>query len=246
MGARDIIEQAKPQSSIDDRTRVLVNMRGRYHLEKWHQTPNRKVSLFACRIQRLSPATVLMTAPVSGDIGDWVVAQFNELGRLRGQIQRRLGFGFVMSLDLDDEARHRMVEKIVWLEKFQNYAVSEARRHTRIVPKSAQSTLVLPDASLVPCFVIDISSSGAAVSADIDVRVGMPLALGTAVGRVVRQLDPGFAIQFIETLPPADLERRVIRTADELVPDLRKQIQAANRMNVVAATKPLDTTAPAA
>jgi hypothetical protein len=64
---------------------------------------------------------------------------------------------------------------------------------------------------------------------------------------VVRQLDPGFAIQFIETVPPADLERRVIRTADELVPDLRKQIQAAaNRMNAVAAAKPLDATAPAA
>ncbi|WMT89146.1 PilZ domain-containing protein [Pelagibacterium sp. H642] len=216
-------------ASLDDRTRVLVNMRGRYHLEKWQHAPDRKVSLFACRIQRLSPATILMNAPVSGEIGDWVVAQFNELGRLRGQIQRRLGFGFVMSLDLDEQARRKMLEKIVWFEKFQNFAVSDTRRHTRIVPTNPQSTLVLPDASLVSCFVIDISSSGAAVSADIEVKIGMPLALGTVVGRVVRQLDPGFAIQFIETIPSADLERRLIRSIDQLAPDLRKHIQAAGQ-----------------
>lgn len=229
MGAREDIQSTKAQISIDDRTRVLVNMRGRYHLEKWQHATDMKVSVFACRIQRLSPATILMNAPVSGDIGDWVVTQFNELGRLRGQIQRRLGFGFVMSLDLDDEARRKMFEKIVWLEKFKNFAVSDTRRHTRIVPSSAESTLVLPDTSLVSCFVIDISSSGAAVSANIDVKVGMPLALGTVVGRVVRLLDPGFAIQFIETIPTTDLERRLIRTIDQLVPDLRKQIQATSR-----------------
>ena len=151
------------------------------------------------------------------------MAQFDGLGRLRGQIQRKLGFGFVMLLDLDEDGRKRMLDKIVWLEKFQNFAVSDTRRHSRIVPSSAQSTLVLSDASLVPCFVIDISSSGAAVSADIAVEVGMPMALGTVVGRVVRQLDPGFAIQFTQTIPQADLERRLIRTADQFIADMCEQ-----------------------
>lgn len=225
MGAQDGVQDS--HGAIDDRTRVLVNMRGRYHLEKWHQAPERRVTLFACRIQRLSPQKVLMAAPVSGEIGDWAVAQFNELGRLRGQIERRLGFGFVMSLDLDDEARRRMADKIVWLERLKNYSVVEARRHARIVPKNPESTLVLPNAHLVSCFVIDVSSSGAAVSADIEVAIGMPLALGTVVGRVIRLLNPGFAIEFIEPLHPAELERRTIRTAEQLVPDLRKQISGA-------------------
>ena len=226
MGAQDGVYQ-DGHGTIDDRTRVLVNMRGRYHLEKWHQAPERRVTLFACRIQRLSPQKVLMAAPVSGEIDDWVVAQFNELGRLRGQIQRRLGFGFVMSLDLDDEARRRMADKIVWLQRLKNYSVVEARRHTRIVPQSPESTLVLPNANLVPCFVIDVSSSGAAVSADIEVAIGMPLALGTVVGRVIRLLNPGFAIEFIEVIKPDEIEHRTIRTADQLVPDLRKQISNA-------------------
>lgn len=214
---------------IDDRTRVLVNMGGRYHLEKWHCMPGRRVSVFACRIQRLSPTKALIAAPVSGEIGDWVVAQFNDLGPLRGQIERKLGFGFVMSLDLNDEARRRMADKIIWLEKQKNFAVTEARRHSRVVPTNPESTLVLPDTTLVSCFVIDFSSSGAAVSADIEVETGMPLALGTVVGRVVRLLETGFAIQFVETIIPAELEHRAIRSASQLVPEPRMQINAATQ-----------------
>lgn len=226
MGAQDGIHQ-DGRGAIDDRTRVLVNMRGRYHLEKWHQAPERRITLFACRIQRLSPERALLAAPVAGEIGDRVVAQFNELGRLRGRIERLLGFGFVMALDLDTEARHRMADKIAWIERHKNFAVPEARRHARIVPQNPESTLVLADASLVPCFVIDVSSSGAAISADIEVEIGMPLALGTVVGRVVRHLNPGFAIAFIEIVRPTDLEHRTIRTPEQLVPEMRQRIAAA-------------------
>jgi hypothetical protein len=55
-----------------------------------------------------------------------------------------------------------------------------------------------------------MSVSGAAVSADIIPEMGMPLAVGTVVGRVVRQFAGGFAIQFIEPLPLDSLEERVL------------------------------------
>ena len=58
--------------------------------------------------------------------------------------------------------------------------------------------LTLADGSQLPCFVIDVSQSGVAVSADIWPSLGTPMAVGKLVGRVVRYLDVGFALQFMQ------------------------------------------------
>ncbi|SDG13626.1 PilZ domain-containing protein [Pelagibacterium luteolum] len=218
------VADATFRSALDDSVRLLANMPGRYHLEKWKHVQDRKVSEFACRIQRISPAMMGLAAPVSGNVGDWVVTHFPEFGRLRGQVQRTLGFGFTMALELSEAEKQRLADKIVWLGKRKNFAVSDLRRHTRIYPRNPESTLVLADGRLVPCFVIDLSRSGAAVSADIEVKIGTPMALGSVVGRIVRTLEPGFAIQFVEMLPESELERRLIRTAAELLPELRERL----------------------
>ena len=60
--------------------------------------------------------------------------------------------------------------------------------------------------SFVPCFVIDISQSGIAVSAHIWPDLGTPMAVGKLVGRVVRYLDVGFALQFLTIQPFEQLE----------------------------------------
>lgn len=222
-----LVDRLHTDTLLSDRNRVLTNIKGRYRLEKDDKGRESRTSVFACRIQRISPNRILLAAPVAGNIGDIVVAHFEEFGWLRGAIERKLGFGFVMGLDLDKVARETIAGKIVWLEKHKNFAVTDARNHPRIVPSMPESTLVLADARVVPCFVIDMSSSGAAVSADVEVTIGMPLAVGTAVGRVVRLLDPGFAIHFLARLPQADIERRVIRTLAQTLPELRQQVRSA-------------------
>jgi hypothetical protein len=63
----------------------------------------------------------------------------------------------------------------------------------------------------VPCFVVDISVSGAAVSADIVPRIGTVLAVGKVVGRVVRNIQGGFAVQFVEAQDRQEVEALVIR-----------------------------------
>ncbi|WP_404401578.1 PilZ domain-containing protein [Pelagibacterium halotolerans] len=196
---------------LDDRLRHLANMPGRYYLEKWRDKSGRKVSSFACRIQRISPQTVTLSAPVSGDVGDWVVMHFDEFGILRGKIVRPLGFGFVISLKMSDAQRARLAAKVLWAERRRNFEVSEMRRHKRIVPRNPESVLILADGSRVGCFVIDMSASGVAVSADIHAEIGLPLAVGSVVGRVVRQLDPGFAVEFVEPVVIEELEARIIR-----------------------------------
>ena len=67
------------------------------------------------------------------------------------------------------------------------------------------------DGTVCGCFVIDMSVSGVAVSADIQPEIGMPLAVGACVGRVVRIFPEGFAVKFVEPQSRDDLERRVAR-----------------------------------
>lgn len=159
---------------------------------------------------------MILAAPVGGDVGDWVTAHFDEFGVLRGQISRPLGFGFGVSLKMGNAERERLAAQVLWFERHKNFEVSDQRRHRRIFPRNPQSTLVLADGTAIDCFVINMSASGAAVSADLVVTIGMPMALGTAVGRVIRLLDPGFALEFIESIDVESLERRLIRHRGDL------------------------------
>jgi hypothetical protein len=84
--------------------------------------------------------------------------------------------------------------------------VPDKREHRRILPRDPRSTIFLADGQQVPCFIIDVSRSGAAVSAHYWPDLGTPMALGRVVGRVVRHLDVGFALQFIQPQEFEELE----------------------------------------
>ena len=101
--------------------------------------------------------------------------------------------------------------KIAYHEKLNKQEIVDKRKHKRLVPNNPLSTLILADGSSQRCFVIDMSVSGAAVSAEILPEVGMPLAVGKIVGRVVRHINGGFAVKFVETQGLNMLERMIIQ-----------------------------------
>jgi hypothetical protein len=71
--------------------------------------------------------------------------------------------------------------------------------------------VLLPDASVIGCFVFDMSVSGAAVSTELSPRLGDVLAVGKIVGRVVRVFPEGFAIRLIRLQDQDALERLLIQ-----------------------------------
>ena len=89
----------------------------------------------------------------------------------------------------------------------------DLRKQARIIPESPHSMLTFADGTIRPCFIIDMSASGAAVSADVQPEIGTPLAVGACVGRVVRHLELGFAVKFVEQQERDHLERLVVRPA---------------------------------
>lgn len=190
--------------------RIIVSIPGRYVFpNKPAAHGNRRE--FACRVVNISLHAVTLLAPVYEAKGELVITYCDVFGKLEGPITRVDDRGFVMSIAATNEERAKLAVKIDWYEKNKNHDVSDSRKHKRIVPKDPHFILIYGDGRRLRCFVIDMSVSGVAVSADIKPEIGTPLAVGKLVGRVVRHRADGFAVQFIEPQDPNLLEQRIIQ-----------------------------------
>jgi hypothetical protein len=190
---------------------VRIQAPGTYTLSNWYD-PEGRLRTFACRTSRVSPFRMLLDVPVVGKVGDRLTSYFREFGKFDGHISDTVHGGFLLELEMTRAERARLADKLVWLEKKQkDPSIRDARRDARYVPNSPHSALTLADGSIVPCFVIDASLSGAAVSSEFQPQVGTALAVGSCVGRVIRLFSEGFAVKFAEQIAStAELERRVI------------------------------------
>jgi hypothetical protein len=194
-----------------ERDAIDIRLGGRYCLaNRRDMRGNRRE--FACRTSRVSPHQMMIAVPVMGAVGERVISYFGEFGKLDGLITDVVAGGFLLDLVVTKARREQLASKLTWLDRQQKAAVFDAREQERIVPENPHSTIVLADGSTTSCFVIDMSASGAAVSSELHPEIGTPLAVGGAVGRVIRHFTEGFAVKFVEQQERERLERTVIRT----------------------------------
>lgn len=206
------IDNAEDIAFVDRRSiATTASIAGRYSLANKRNIRAERRE-FACRTLSISPHSVALTGPVRGAVGERVIAHFDEVGKLEGQVLRLAPDGFVMSVVMADDRRARLAAKIDWLDKHRHYRLPDDRKHKRIIPKNPHSTILLADGTVMGCFVIDMSVSGVAVSADITPQLGDVLAVGKIIGRVVRLFPEGFALRFVELQDPALLERWLIQS----------------------------------
>ena len=192
---------------------VNIAVSGSYTLSNWFD-PQGKPRSFACRTTRVSPFRMIVDVPVVGKLGDPITSYFSDFGKLEGFISDTMAGAFLFELEMTRSMREKLSDKLTWLEKKQkDPSVRDARKDTRIIPPNSHSTLTLADGSVHGCFVIDMSVSGAAISAQVQPPIGMPLAVGACIGRVVRLLPDGFAVKFVDVQNRNDLNRLIIRSA---------------------------------
>lgn len=192
--------------------RFIGPVMGRYALESRMRTGG--VQIFACRLQSISTTQIVASAPVSGHLEEGVTINFEPFGTLRGQIVRHVEGGFGMEILAGPDDRDKLASKIDWYKKRTFAGVTDKRKHRRVMPREPRSALVLASGQVLPCLIIDISASGAAVSADVDPPIGEPLAIGRVVARVVRRLEVGFAVRFLNELEFETMEE-ILRAPDE-------------------------------
>jgi hypothetical protein len=196
--------ERKPVAGIED-VRFIGSLNGRYVLAS-RESQEAGIKVFACRISSITPRRAVFAAPVSGARGERVTAQIEHLGLLNLRLEERVEFGFSALIDAAGEERERLAARIEWAKKRVLNSCADHREHRRVTPRNPRSRLLLHDGTQLDCFLLDISRTGAAISADIAPAIGTPLGVGRLIGRVVRHLDVGFAVQFIEQQDEAAVE----------------------------------------
>ena len=190
---------------------VNISLGGRYSLANWYD-PQGNRREFACRTSRMTPFRMMVAVPVVGKVGERVASYFGDFGKLEGWITDTVAGGFLFELAITKARREKLANKLTWLEKRQqDPSIQDARVQERLIPANPHSTLVFADGTHRDCFVIDMSVSGVAVSADVQPAIGTPLSVGRSVGRVVRHFREGFAVKFVEAQSRESLEKLVAR-----------------------------------
>jgi len=168
--------------------RVRVNLLGRYMLADRREFP--------CQVTNMSPGGMAVLAPVSGKVGERVIAYVDHVGRLEGVIARVFENGFAMTVAATIRKRDKLAAQLTWLANRHILNLPEDRRHGRFTPKNPAARLVLPSGLNVSCRVIDLSASGAALKTDQRPEIGALVTVGKTAGRVVRHLEEGIAVEF--------------------------------------------------
>ena len=181
---------------------------GRYSLANLRDVHGNRRE-FACRTTRISPFQMLVAAPVPGVRGDRVITFFGELGKLDGWITDVVEGSFLADIAATKKTRERLATKLVWLEKKRKDAAVDVRQQQRQIPGNPHTNLILADGTTLSCFVIDMSPSGIAVSADFQPELGMRLSVGRGVGEVVRRFNEGFAVKFDRVHDPNYLDQMI-------------------------------------
>ncbi len=194
----------------DDRG-IYVSLAGRYSLGDSTNTRGQPRQ-FACRAVNISARGMALATPFTAKIGVRVIADIEQLGRIKGSITQVFKLGFAMSIAATDQEREILAGKRDWIERNKEFEIVDGRAHARFIPRRPHSLLMLADGSIIPCFVIDLSISGARVSADIMPKLGTVLAVGKVVGRAVRHFPGGFAVHFAEVQDRNEVEALVIRS----------------------------------
>ena len=196
--------QRKFQPQAEERRRfqrVKIHLLGRYMLSDRREFP--------CQVINMSPGGMALVAPVCGEPGERVIAYVDHLGRLEGVIARTLDNGFAMTIGATLRKRDKLAAQLTWLANRNILNLPEDRRHGRFVPRKPIARLILPNGTNVTCRVIDLSASGAAIAAEHRPPLKSQVLLGKVQARVVRNLEEGFAIEFVHEQLAETLEEAV-------------------------------------
>ncbi len=181
--------------------RVNVNLLGRFMLEDRREYP--------CQTQNISPGSLALVTPVVGRVGERVVAYFDHIGRIEGQIVRVYSGGFAVAITATLRKKDKLAAKLTWLANRHELNLPEDRRHDRAPPKVTVTTISLPDGREYRARIVDISFSGLAVNIEVKPPLGSPLMAGKIRARVVRHFEEGIAVEFATLQTTSSLEQNL-------------------------------------
>lgn len=195
--------QTEPASRVaTDRrrhNRVPVVLLGRFMRPSKHEFP--------CKMIDISVGGAALIVPVEPEIGEKIIAYFDQLGGLEGNVARVFAGGFAMQFTMTAHKREKLAATLMFFLNKHEQPSIEARRHERIVPKTNTQALTLTEGLTIACEVADMSISGASIITPARPAPGTIVKLGNLNARVIRHHERGIALEFVDVQNPNAMRR---------------------------------------
>lgn len=160
-------------------------------------------AMFECSIVNLSPGGAGVECDEPPPLNAFVVLYVDGFGRFdcvaSRYVKGELGLRFVCK----DIKRQRLMEKLTSYVQFGVTNTTHLRAHPRW-RSNVESHFTQANGASTPCQVVDFSLHGISLRTDVKPPIGDMISVGHTHGRIVRHLDTGIAIQFIDIDESAD------------------------------------------
>ena len=188
-------------------------MAGRYYLEKWFRIEEKKNFLPPCETKLVTPELVRFSTPFPATLDDRAFVYVDSLGLMRGVISRAMGPTSEMDIHMTINERARLASRILWADMQAGFKGTDLRRFPRFEPANPDSSLRMPDGTIMSCRIANISSTGAAIISDVRPPLSTQVILGQIHSEIRRHTETGFAVEFLAVQDPATLEALVAPVA---------------------------------
>jgi hypothetical protein len=179
--------------------RIAVSLVGRFMRQSKQEHP--------CKLIDISAGGAAVSSAVPVTIGERVVAYFDHIGGIEGEVVRLIEGGFAFKINATSHKREKITAQLTWLANRGELEDDSNRRHERIAPNVGEFTLHLAEGIDLACRVLDISISGASIATPARPEIGTEVMLGKLRARVVRHHPQGLGVQFIDIQNPTALRR---------------------------------------
>jgi hypothetical protein len=183
--------------------RYVGSVSGRYTF-----TTAAEPAVYACRTVSLSPGSIVLQGPVAGAVGDRVAMRLEHIGLLNGSVSQLLSGAFHVTLIAGEAEKRRIAARINWLKKHALKQADDKRSGVRFQPRNPRGHLTVESAEH-ECFIIDMSATGAALSARLTPPLRTPVVIGNVPGIVIRHFEGGFGVTFDKPYPPDGVEAEI-------------------------------------
>lgn len=162
--------------------------------------------------------TAVMHTPLRGEIhvlaevmpGEIVICALAYVGILVGKVTDVLPVGIDVTFMIKNKHQMKVAARLKWHGVRAN-RLAQLRGAPQIVPVHRSVEVGLAGTIIVTGTIIDISPSGAAITLHPDPGrfVGSQVRIGARPARVVRAIEGGVAVQFVEPFLPDSFDERV-------------------------------------
>lgn len=192
---------ADPRIAVDRRRhpRFQVALLGRFMRANKQEYPG--------KLSDLSIGGAAIMSPIEPEMGERIVAFFDQIGVIEGLVTRQFEGGFAIQLTATQHKREKLAAQITWLINRHELSSAEDRRHERIAVAHKLTAVKLPDGTAIEARLLDLSLSGASLGTTARPPINSEIFVGKLPARVMRHHDTGIGVQFVQLQDEASLRR---------------------------------------